>query len=49
MATIGDHLFALLDANEQTWEFVAVDRVGRVGRVKNLLVRELAALASIGR
>jgi hypothetical protein len=46
MATIGDHLFALLDANEQTWEFVAVDRVGRV---KNLLVRELAALASIGR
>lgn len=36
----------LLDANEATWAFVAVYSVGCV---KNLLVRELAALASIGR
>jgi hypothetical protein len=36
----------LLDANETIWAFVAAYGVGRV---KNLLLRELAALASIGR
>jgi hypothetical protein len=36
----------LLDANESTWVFVEVDRVGRV---KNLLVSRLATLAPITR
>jgi hypothetical protein len=43
---MGNRTPDLLDANETNWAF---DAVYSVGCVENLLVRELAALVSIGR